>query len=213
MSSLSLHKLQEQITNLQKQLAQLTQSNHQEKVQEIFYQKYLEKVYGASHKTNTFGVTDIETDDCIIEIKSWNNYKSALGQLLSYRHSNKKHCKVYFFGDRPKKLDHIISIFNEYNIDVFHIYRGTDNTVVEEQLNNSCNEYLLFYTRQFLHKKPSNVLKWCDLYLHFVSYYDNLGHQHISKKIVKDYFERHVFKIKEQPIKGSRGWYGWDIVK
>lgn len=48
--------------------------------QESFFQKYLEKKFNASHTKNKFGTTDIETDDAIIEIKNWKNYKGAVGR-------------------------------------------------------------------------------------------------------------------------------------
>lgn len=43
---------------------------------ESFYQKHLEQKYGASHTVNLYGITDIETEDSVIEIKHWRNYKN-----------------------------------------------------------------------------------------------------------------------------------------
>jgi len=121
---------------------------------ERFYQSYLEKKYGATHSKGMFGITDIETEDKIIEIKRWDNYKGALGQLLSY--TSRLHSKgnapkiiqkkpvVYFFGEKPKHVDDIISLFKQNNINIFHIYVKLDNEVVEEEIHHTL-EYNPFY--------------------------------------------------------------------
>ena len=51
---------------------------------EIYYQKFLEKRLGATHKRTIYGITDLSTKDEHVEIKQWRDYKTALGQLLSY---------------------------------------------------------------------------------------------------------------------------------
>lgn len=43
---------------------------------EVFYQRYLEDKYSAKHSKSAYGVTDLETEDSIIEIKNWKSYKN-----------------------------------------------------------------------------------------------------------------------------------------
>lgn len=101
---------------------------------EVFFQRYLENKFGATHTKNSHGVTDIETDDKIIEIKNWRCYKSALGQVLSYSSISSKQKIVYFFGKKPKNIQMIVDLFKKYNIDVLHIYQDKDGQVIEEDI-------------------------------------------------------------------------------
>lgn len=132
---LEVRNLKERIDKLEHILnyyIQNTDSNN-----ESFYQKYLEKKFNSSHTSNVFGITDIETKTHIIEIKRWNNYKAALGQLISYTHyyDNKKQKCVYFFGNKPRKIDEIISLFKTHDIDVYHLHVNKLNgEITEEQL-------------------------------------------------------------------------------
>jgi len=74
-------------------------SELESKRNESYYQKFLEKKLDGKHKKSKHGVSDIETNDEIIEIKHWKNYKNCMGQLLSYNTTNKKKLSGYFFGD------------------------------------------------------------------------------------------------------------------
>jgi len=137
---------------------------------ERFYQRYLEKKYGATHSKGMFGITDIETDDKIIEIKRWDKYKEALGQILSY--TSRLHSKgntpntmqkkpvVYFFGDKPKHIDRIISLFIDKHINVFYLYVTLDNEVVEEELIcNHANDEFSKWLQERLEYSKEEVLQ------------------------------------------------------
>jgi hypothetical protein len=45
---------------------------------EIYYQKFLEKRLGATHKRTDYGTTDISTKNIHIEIKHWRDYKKII---------------------------------------------------------------------------------------------------------------------------------------
>ena len=92
------------------------------KKREQFFQKLLENHYGARHKKLKSGVTDITTDDFHGEIKIWDMWKHALGQLMCYNAENEKHeMRVYLFGscDSTKKIT-IIERFKSFDIRVFY---------------------------------------------------------------------------------------------
>jgi len=168
---------------------------------EIFYQRYLEKKYGATHTKGMFGITDIETEDKVIEIKRWNKYKEALGQLLSY--TSKLHKKdinvcskpkkpvVYFFGDKPKHADNIISIFKVNNISTFYLQTTCNNDIVEEELCNSLE------TDSFYKWLTDNVEECQDSLLNLteiVKLYD--ANQNLHSKMLKPFrvtVERYIF--------------------
>ena len=88
------------------------------KKDEIFFQKLLEKYFDAGHKKLPSGETDITTDTMHIEIKIWNEWKAAIGQLMSYNVDDpKQELRVYLFGkyaDRCRKV--AIETFTQLNI-------------------------------------------------------------------------------------------------
>jgi len=141
---LNMASIEERLTRLEKSVDEINTKLNMllgDTNMERFYQRYLEKKYGASHMKGVFGITDVETEDLIIEIKRWNRYKEALGQLLSYtcrlhrlNNTAPKEAIVYFFGDKPKHVDNIIRLFKDNNISVFHLYTLGKN-VMEEELN------------------------------------------------------------------------------
>lgn len=90
-------------------------------IKEKEYQHHLEKELNGKHLKNTHGITDITTEDTHVEIKKWSDYKSALGQLLSYNNAiPKENLSVYFFGYYPEeKKEMIIDLFNKSNINVY----------------------------------------------------------------------------------------------
>ena len=75
---------------------------NEDKIYEIDIQRKLEKEYGYGHQECTRGITDILTPTTIIEIKNWNNWKEALGQLRAYNVDYPdRDMKVHFFGKQP----------------------------------------------------------------------------------------------------------------
>jgi chromosome segregation ATPase len=86
-------QLQNEIEKIKEHLQQLSIKRN-----ELYYQRFLERLLSASHCKTSFGVTDITTENEHIEIKHWRNYKAALGQLLSYNFNDDKNLCAYFFG-------------------------------------------------------------------------------------------------------------------
>jgi hypothetical protein len=102
---------------------------------EITYQKYLEIKFGASHGRNAHGISDIETDDSIIEIKHWKNYKSAIGQLECYSDATRHKRKIlYLFGQKPKDIKFVIRICQDKHISMFHLLQLDNGEIIEETL-------------------------------------------------------------------------------
>lgn len=130
-----IRSMQEQISVLQQEVFYLKQQLNvrDETKLERFYQQYLETKYKATHKKSVYGVSDIETEHFIIEIKNWKQYKSCLGQVLAYTHKTDKTRIAYFFGNKPKTLDNVLRLFTDYAVDVYHI-QYINNEVVEENL-------------------------------------------------------------------------------
>ena len=87
---------------------------------EHYYQKFLEKQLGGTHKRTQFGVTDISTDKFHIEIKHWKDYKTALGQLLSYNFQDNKKMIAYFFGIiKEEQKEKIKKLYHSHNIEIY----------------------------------------------------------------------------------------------
>jgi hypothetical protein len=164
-----LQTLEQQIKNLQfenKLLKQQLNSTKQDKC-ESFFQKYLESKFDASHSKNIFGITDIETSDKIIEIKRWNQYKTALGQLVSYNNGLNKQLIVYFFGKKPQNSHHIINLFKQHHISTYHIYQNNIDEIIEVPLYEDKNDFIKWLQSHIAYKKDS-VLRLqdvCELYL------------------------------------------------
>jgi len=69
-----------------------------EKILESTIQKKLETELGYGHAKCVAGIVDILTPTTIIEIKNWNCWKHALGQLLAYYvHFPDKTMRAHFF--------------------------------------------------------------------------------------------------------------------
>ena len=82
-----------------------------DKRNEAYYQKLLEIYFKAGHKKiGRVGITDITTDTSHIEIKKWDCWKEAIGQLFIYNnHCPKEDLQVHLFGkyDEAHKKDAI----------------------------------------------------------------------------------------------------------
>lgn len=100
----------------------------------------VEKYLGNTHKNLQSGITNITTDTIHAEIKRWNRYKEAIGQLLVY---NKKlpreQLQVYLFDKyKQKSMDEAVDMFKEFNITVFTTKEKVD--IIEYDTKN------VFYT-------------------------------------------------------------------
>lgn len=92
-----------------------------ERRNEKYYQSFLERTLGASHKVTKYGITDITTEDFHLEIKQWSNYKAALGQILSYNHNDTRRLIVAFFGS-TKRQNSIVQLFHDNFVDVWVLH-------------------------------------------------------------------------------------------
>ena len=109
-------------------------ANHEEagKRPEAYYQQFLEQRLGATHVRTIHGITDITTATEHVEIKTWDQYKDALGQLLAYNATDfRPKLSVYLYGDchydEVRRL-HIIDLFHKYHICVYELV-GEDDTI------------------------------------------------------------------------------------
>lgn len=74
------------------------------KQKECFYQNILESHLNGKHKKLPRGETDITTDAFHAEIKNWDCYKEAFGQLLAYNKDDPRNeLRVYLFGKTPRQ--------------------------------------------------------------------------------------------------------------
>ena len=96
-------------------------AKHQPKPNEVFYQKYLETKYNVGHFKSTHGISDLEGDDFIVEVKAWKQYKHVLGQIHAYNHNKSKRMIVYLFGDPVKQKDSVVELFIQHNIELWSI--------------------------------------------------------------------------------------------
>jgi hypothetical protein len=101
---------------------QIFSDNKKRNQPELAVQKKLEKKYNGTHKTTPAGIIDVWCQDgLIVEAKSWDNWKAAIGQLMAYGYYYPNHMlKVHFFGKIPddEKRIVIITICTHYRIAV-----------------------------------------------------------------------------------------------
>lgn len=108
---------------------------------EIYYQKFLEKRLGATHKRTDYGITDVSTKNEHIEIKQWRDYKKALGQLLSYNFKDNKKLCVYFFGTiKYDQKTNILELFKSKNIKVYEFIDTLQGITINCLLNDNNDE-------------------------------------------------------------------------
>ncbi len=88
---------------------------------EYFFQKILELHFRATHKKLPCGETDITTDEFHAEIKEWNCYKEAIGQLVCYNSFDPRHeLRIYLFGKYIQRMKDIaLVVFKQQRIRPF----------------------------------------------------------------------------------------------
>ena len=185
----------------------------EEKRNEIYYQKFLEKRLGATHKRTDYGITDISTKNEHIEIKQWRDYKTALGQLLSYNFKDTKNLCVYFFGTiKDEQKTNIIDLFRAKNIKVYEFIDTLQGIVVNCLLNdNNEKDKLDFYKwlQQNIVYKENQLLQLKDICLLYLN--TNDIHSSISSKyrneVVKLKCEYGVVKINNKTFNGWKHLY------
>jgi hypothetical protein len=71
----------------------------------------LEKFLKGSQKACLLGQVDIVNDYLLVEIKSWSNYRDALGQIMVYSHYFPDRVKmIIYFGEQPENAAEIKNI-------------------------------------------------------------------------------------------------------
>lgn len=81
----------------------------------------MEKKLGGGHVTTPAGIIDILTPTMLVELKNWNDWIKAVGQVLVYGHFYPNHMKrIHFFGNPPSQDKQIVikTICTSYGIAV-----------------------------------------------------------------------------------------------
>lgn len=92
-------------------------------VSESFYQSILERYLEGTHKKIlNVGVTDVTTDTVHAEIKAWNAWKSAIGQIQAYNTAEPRtEQHIYLFGDMipDEAKEEAVKIIKKNGIECF----------------------------------------------------------------------------------------------
>jgi hypothetical protein len=118
-----LHELTKQVQKLNMKLCVV-----QNKKNEEFYQKIVESYLGGTHKNVETGVTDVTTASTHAEIKNWDSYKDAIGQLAAYNAVDpKEKLQVYLFGKASQnQMEKAYGVFQTCNIEMFYFKDSAD---------------------------------------------------------------------------------------
>lgn len=158
--------LQEKYNTLEQKYSVLLDTKN-----EIYYQKFLERKMLATHHKTVFGITDITTKNEHIEIKHWRNYKSALGQLLSYNFYDNKNLCAYFFGTvTEKQCNSIIELYKSKGVSIKQFIDTPEgieiktilDTNKENNENKKKDEFLLWLETN-VEYKDNSILKLKDI--------------------------------------------------
>lgn len=134
-----------------------------DKKTEIYYQKFLEKYLNATHQKTKFGITDISTDSCHIEIKNWISYKAALGQLLSYNFNDNKSLAAYFYGSvKEDQKQNIIKLFTSKNVSVYEFVDGLDGIKINNLYDANIIEEICESNEQKFEKWICDKILFCE---------------------------------------------------
>lgn len=123
---LTLYSLQEALSELKEANSLITKQKQELYVlksrrNEDFYQVIVEQYLQGKHKRVGHGVTDVSNETTHAEIKKYDDYKSAMGQLLAYNSTDPKdNLHMYLFGNYTSKvLANAYELLNKYNIQLF----------------------------------------------------------------------------------------------
>jgi hypothetical protein len=89
-------------------------------IEESTIQMVLERIFNATHAKCKAGIVDILTNNMIIEIKHWKNWRNAIGQVLSYATCYPKHIPVICLYGRPRKYKLCMATMQMAGISVIH---------------------------------------------------------------------------------------------
>ena len=234
--------MEEQLIEIKKELAELKENYIQlksendlikekyfillEKKQEIYYQRFLEKTLNATHKKTRYGTTDITTDTKHIEIKHWNYYKYALGQLLSYNFQQDKELCAYFFGQiSESKKNCIIELYKSKNVNIKEFIdtpfgieirnvlelSSENNKII---LNKSENDDFYNWLEENIIENKNSILKFKELVELYLG--KTCGTKGINifkkeiEKFIKEKYKHINYKYQNTSYEGKsyRGWKG-----
>lgn len=110
---------------------------------EDFYQRLLEQFLKGTHKVLPCGVTDVTTDDCHAEIKRWNCWKEAVGQLKCYNSDDPRQIlSIYAFGNYiEKRKNHAIKVAFGNGIKMYEFVHADNESVQIKDLSNNVIVY------------------------------------------------------------------------
>lgn len=76
---------------------------------------------GGKRKVLSCGTTDVTTDKLHAQIKLWNKYMTALGELVCYNTHEPREClQAYFYGNAKEETkDLVYKVFAANKIEVF----------------------------------------------------------------------------------------------
>jgi hypothetical protein len=114
---------------------------------EDVYQYILEQHLQGCHKHLSCGFTDITTDTLHAEIKSWKQWKHAMGQILAYgRVDPRNELHIYLYGQElsPRKRNEAVETLKSLNIKPFQIdILNPEQYMITNLLNNSMDVHTI----------------------------------------------------------------------
>ena len=209
-------KLENRIVELENRIVEL-----ESKRNEIYYQKFLERVLSASHQKTIFGITDVTTEKEHIEIKHWKNYKNALGQLLSYNHNDNKHLVAYFFGAIDKtKQEKIIELYNSNKVSIKQFIDTSDGVIIENVLDctiqNKNEDQFYDWLDKNIEYKENEILKITNICENYIG--KKVGPRIMTryKKQIEDYIKekyKHINNIFQHTTFNGVNYKGWKHIR
>jgi len=147
---------EEQIVNKVAEKLQEMQMIHEEKIKHLqfqieslktrrnekFYQILVEEYLQGTHKRLKMGVTDVTTDTVHAEVKNWECFKEAIGQLVYYNSIDpREQLHIYFFGKvKPRDAEHIVRTLIKQNF-IVHSFQDTQDGIVIHCHNTQINVF------------------------------------------------------------------------
>ncbi len=212
-----INDLNNSVYELQNEIAILKESKY-----EVYYQRFLEKTLGASHKVTKYGITDITTDYHHIEIKQWRHFKNCLGQLKSYNHGDNKELIAAFYGEYKHK-ENIIELFHSHSINVWELNDTPSGISISkhelkvEEIESSKTDFYKWLDQNVVRKEDS-VLNLKDIIYLFlgktVPSRISSPYKNQIEKWIKNNHVKINYKYRDTSYKGIKvkGWVGFNII-
>jgi uncharacterized C2H2 Zn-finger protein len=126
---------------------------YQTKRREEFYQVIVENYLGGTHARLNVGVTDVTTPDTHAEVKEWEKWKYALGQLKVYAtDSPREHLHMYLFGKyKTSSKQTALDIIKTHNIRCFEFEeQGGTVTITDVETGEEMYRYFIDFDNESL---------------------------------------------------------------